>query len=103
VPPHLPEDLAVEVTARLRRTAADVGVDVVWLETPLGAEFSPICQHRADAGLGWITAASESLPAPLDVMSLRNPSPGCPRTRDPPWAAIKVRRHHTRSVLIWRF
>ena len=55
---------------RVRRTAADVGVDVVWLETPLDAEFSPICQRRADAGLGWITAASESLPAPLDVMSL---------------------------------
>jgi DNA-binding transcriptional LysR family regulator len=70
VPPYLPEALAVEVTARLRRTAADVGVDVVWLETPLDAEFSPICQRRADAGLGWITAASESLPAPLDVMSL---------------------------------
>jgi DNA-binding transcriptional LysR family regulator len=70
VPPNLPEALAVEVIARLRRTAADVGVDVVWLEAPLDAEFSPICQRRADAGLGWITAASESLPAPLDVMSL---------------------------------
>jgi DNA-binding transcriptional LysR family regulator len=70
VPPYLPEALAVEVTARLRRTAADVGVDVVWLETPLDAEFSPIAQRRADAGLGWITAAGESLPAPLDVMSL---------------------------------
>jgi DNA-binding transcriptional LysR family regulator len=70
VPPYLPEGLAVEVIARLRRTAADAGVDVVWLETPLDAEFSPLCQRRADAGLGWITAARESLPAPLDVMSL---------------------------------
>ena len=70
VPPDLPEALAVEVTARLRRTAADADLDVVWVETPLDAEFSPICQRRADAGLGWITAASESLPAPLDVMSL---------------------------------
>jgi len=65
VPPHLPGALAVDVVARLRRAAADAGVDVVWLETPLDAEFSPICQRRADAGLGWITAASESLPPPL--------------------------------------
>jgi len=70
VPPYLPEALAVEVTTRLRRTTADAGLDVVWLEIPLDAEFSPICQRRADAGLGWITTASESLPAPLDVMSL---------------------------------
>src|ERR1700746_2861686 len=30
VPPYLPEALAVEVTSRLRRTAADAGLDVVW-------------------------------------------------------------------------
>jgi DNA-binding transcriptional LysR family regulator len=70
VPPYLPEALAVDVTSRLRRTAADAGLDVVWLETPLDAEFSPICQRRADAGLGWTSAASEALPSPLDAMSL---------------------------------
>jgi DNA-binding transcriptional LysR family regulator len=70
LPPDLPEALAVEVTARLRRTAADADLDVVWLETPLDADFSPISQRRADAGLGWTSAASEALPPPLDVMSL---------------------------------
>ena len=43
---------------------------MAWLETPLDAEFSLIRQRRADAGLGWLTAADEALPAPLDVMSL---------------------------------
>ena len=41
-----------------------------WLETPLDAEFSPIRQRRADAGLGWLSPAGEELPAPLEVMSL---------------------------------
>ena len=70
VPPYLPEALAVDVTSRLRRTAAEAGIDVVWLETPLDAEFSPICQRRADAGLGWTSAAGGALPPSLDAMSL---------------------------------
>jgi DNA-binding transcriptional LysR family regulator len=70
VAPSLPEALAVEVTSRLRRTAADADIDLVWLETALDADFSPIRQRRADAGLSWISAKSQALPAPLDVMSL---------------------------------
>jgi hypothetical protein len=40
------------------------------METPLDAEFSVIRQRRADAGLGWLTASPDALPAPLDAMSL---------------------------------
>jgi hypothetical protein len=40
------------------------------METPLDAEFTLIRQRRADAGLGWLTSARETLPDPLDVMSL---------------------------------
>jgi hypothetical protein len=40
------------------------------MDTPLDAEFSPIREHRADAGLGWLTASPGTLPAPLDAMSL---------------------------------
>jgi hypothetical protein len=46
------------------------GVDVVWLETALDAEFSLVGARRADAGLGWLTAGPETLPAPLDAMVL---------------------------------
>jgi DNA-binding transcriptional LysR family regulator len=70
VPPYLPEDLAVAAASRLRATAAAAGVDVAWVETSLDAEFSAIGQRRADAGLGWLTASPEALPAPLDAMSL---------------------------------
>jgi DNA-binding transcriptional LysR family regulator len=70
VPPHLPDALAVETTSALRSAAAAAGVDVVWMETPLDAEFSLIRQRRADAGLGWLTTSPEALPTPLDVMSL---------------------------------
>jgi len=70
VPPRLPDALAVETASALRAVAAAAGVDVVWLETPLDAEFSLIRQRQADAGLGWLTASPEALPAPLDVMSL---------------------------------
>jgi DNA-binding transcriptional LysR family regulator len=69
VPPHLPEALAVEAASRLRAVAAAAGVDVAWMETALDAEFSLVRQHRADAGLGWLTA-DETVPAPLEVMSL---------------------------------
>jgi DNA-binding transcriptional LysR family regulator len=70
VPPYLPETLAVEAASRLHSTAAAAGVEIAWLEMPLDAEFSPIGQRRADAGLGWLTEAGVRLPACLDVMSL---------------------------------
>ena len=69
VPPSLPADLAVDVASGLRRTAAAAGVEVAWIEAPLDGEFSPVRQHRADAGLGWLTAAGEDAAA-LEVMSL---------------------------------
>ena len=40
------------------------------METPLDAGFSLIRQHKADAGLGWLTASLDTLPPPLDAMSL---------------------------------
>jgi DNA-binding transcriptional LysR family regulator len=70
VPPDLPEGLAVDVAARLPRAATAAGIDVAWLERPLDAEFSLIRQRQADAGLGWLAAGPEALPAPLDAMSL---------------------------------
>ena len=70
VPPYLAESLAVDVASRLRRVAETAGVDVTWMETPLDAEFSPVRLRRADAGLGWLTAAGQNLPDPLEVMSL---------------------------------
>jgi DNA-binding transcriptional LysR family regulator len=70
VSPYLPEALAVEAASRLPATAAAAGVKVAWLETALDAEFSPVRQHRADAGLGWLTRAGGGLPPPLEVMSL---------------------------------
>ena len=70
VPRDLPEDLAVDVVSRLRRTASAAGIDVAWLERPLDAEFSLIQQRQADAGLGWLTADPEALPAPLEATSL---------------------------------
>ena len=69
-PPYLPEPLAVEAASRLRITAAAAGVEVTWLEKTLDAEFSLVGHCRADAGVGWLTAAGDSLPAPLEVMSL---------------------------------
>jgi DNA-binding transcriptional LysR family regulator len=70
VPPGLPESLAVAAAATLRAAAATAGVNVVWLETALDAEFSLIGSRRADAGLGWLTTGPEALPAPLDAMIL---------------------------------
>jgi hypothetical protein len=40
------------------------------MDTPLDAQFSPIREHRADAGLGWLAASPDTLPAPLDAMIL---------------------------------
>jgi DNA-binding transcriptional LysR family regulator len=70
VSPDLPEDLAVDVASGLPRTATAAGIDVAWLERPLDAEFSLILQRQADAGLGWLTAGPEALPALLITMSL---------------------------------
>ena len=70
VPPRLPDTFAVEAAAALRSVAAAADVELVWMEAPLDAEFSLIRQRRADAGLGWLTASPEALPAPLDAMSL---------------------------------
>jgi hypothetical protein len=70
VPPRLPEALAVQTTSALRSVAAAADVDVIWIETPLDAEFSLIRQRQADAGLGWLTDSPDELPAPLDAMSL---------------------------------
>jgi DNA-binding transcriptional LysR family regulator len=70
MPPGLPECLAVAAAAGLRSAAGAAQVEVVWLETALDAEFSPIGARRADAGLGWLTAGPEALPAPLDAMVL---------------------------------
>jgi len=60
----------VETASRLRSAADAAGAGIAWLEIPLDAGFSPICQRRADAGLGWLTTADEAMPAPLEVMSL---------------------------------
>ena len=70
VPPGLPDTLAVEAASMLKSATAAADVEIVWIETPLDAEFSLIRQRRADAGLGWLTAGPEALPSPLDVMGL---------------------------------
>ena len=70
MPAVLPEALTVMTASALWSAAAGADVDVVWLETPLDAEFSPVRQHRADAGLGWLTTSPDALPVPLDAMSL---------------------------------
>ena len=66
VPPDLPENLAVVVASRLRRTATAAGIDVAWLERPLDAQFSLIQKREADAGLGWLTAGQRPCP-PLSM------------------------------------
>jgi DNA-binding transcriptional LysR family regulator len=70
MPTDLPDSLAVQTASRLRSAADPAGIAITWMDTPLDAEFSPIRQHRADAGLGWLTASPDTLPAPLDAMSL---------------------------------
>jgi DNA-binding transcriptional LysR family regulator len=70
VPPGLPDALAVEAASTLKSAAAAADVEIVWIETSLDAEFSLIRQRRADAGLGWLTAGSEAMPPPLDLMGL---------------------------------
>ncbi len=70
LPADLPDSLAVQTASRLRSAADSAGVAITWMDTPLDAEFSPIREHRADAGLGWLTAGPDALPAPLDAMAL---------------------------------
>src|SRR5689334_3575037 len=70
IPADLPDSLALQTVSRLRSAADPAGVAIIWMDTPLDAEFSPIRQHRADAGLGWLTASPDALPAPLDAMTL---------------------------------
>jgi DNA-binding transcriptional LysR family regulator len=70
LPADLPDCLAVQTASRLRSVADSAQVAVTWMDTPLDAEFSPIREHRADAGLGWLTASPDTLPAPLDAMTL---------------------------------
>jgi DNA-binding transcriptional LysR family regulator len=70
LPAGLPDALAVQTASRLRSAADSAGVAITWMDTPLDAEFSPIREHRADAGLGWLTASPDTLPAPLDAMTL---------------------------------
>jgi DNA-binding transcriptional LysR family regulator len=70
MPPGLPESLAVPATAWLQGAAAAADVDLAWLETALDAEFSLISTRRADAGLGWLTAGPQTVPAALEVMTV---------------------------------
>jgi DNA-binding transcriptional LysR family regulator len=70
IPPNLPEALTVKTATFLRSATTAADVDLVWIETPLDAGFSPIRQHQADAGLGWLTDGPDALPAPLDAMTL---------------------------------
>jgi DNA-binding transcriptional LysR family regulator len=70
LPADLPDCLAIQTVSRLRSSADSAQVAVTWTDTPLDAEFSPIRQHQADAGLGWLTASPDTLPAPLDAMTL---------------------------------
>jgi hypothetical protein len=76
--------VAVAAAVGLRAAAGAAGVDVVWLETALDAEFSLVGMRRADAGLGWLTAGPETLPAPLDAMVLGEfePEVWVPSTHD---------------------
>jgi DNA-binding transcriptional LysR family regulator len=70
IPADLPDSLAVLTTSRLR-SAADAGeVAVTWMDTALDADFSPIRQRRADAGLGWLTTSPDALPGPLEAIGL---------------------------------
>ena len=70
LPADLPEPLAVATTFRLRAAAAATQAALTWLETPLDGEFSPVRQRRADAALGWLTTTPDTLPAPLEAMTL---------------------------------
>ena len=70
VPPRMPDALTVAVASALQSAAATADAEIAWMETSLDAEFSLIREHRADAGLGWLTASPGALPAELDAMAL---------------------------------
>jgi DNA-binding transcriptional LysR family regulator len=70
LPADLPDSLAVQTASRLRSAADSAGIAITWMDTPLDAEFSPIREHRADAALGGSTVSPNTLPAPLDAMTL---------------------------------
>ncbi|HMD24338.1 MAG TPA: LysR family transcriptional regulator [Streptosporangiaceae bacterium] len=70
MPSNLPEALTATTATLLRSAATAADVDLIWMETPLDAGFSLIRQHQADAGLSWLTAGPDALPAPLDAMTL---------------------------------
>jgi DNA-binding transcriptional LysR family regulator len=70
IPPDLPDALAIPFATRLCDAASAATVDIVWMDTPLDAEFSSICQRRADAGLGWLPSLSSVWPEGLDVMRI---------------------------------
>ncbi len=76
MPPNLPGALTVTTATVLRSAATAAGVDLIWMDTPLDAGFSPIRQHHADAGLGWLTGGPGALPPPLDAMTLGEFEPG---------------------------
>jgi DNA-binding transcriptional LysR family regulator len=76
LPLNLPDGLALQIASRLLAVAAAANIDVTWMETPLDAEFSLIQQHQADAGLGWLAAAGETLPASLEAMNIGEFEPG---------------------------
>src|SRR5260370_26218131 len=86
LPADLPDCLAVQTPSRLRSAAASAGGAITWMDTPLDAQCSPIREHRADAGLGWLTASPRTLPAPLDAMTLGQFEPEVWIPRSPPAA-----------------
>jgi DNA-binding transcriptional LysR family regulator len=90
VSPYLPETLAVEAASQLLATAATAGVELVWLEMSLDAEFSAVRQRRADAGLGWLTVAVDAWPLPMDVMGLGEFEPDVWLPRRKPGAPPQV-------------
>ena len=49
VPPRLPDSLMTGTASALWSATAAADVEIVWMETPLDAEFSLIRQRRADA------------------------------------------------------
>ena len=70
LPADLPDSLAVQTASRLRSAADRPGSPSPGWKRRWTPEFSPIREHQADAGLGWLTAGPDTLPAPLDAMSL---------------------------------
>jgi hypothetical protein len=70
IPANLPDPLVAQIATRLRAAAETTQVAITWLDTALDAQFSPVRHRDADAGLGWLTASPDALPAPLEAMSL---------------------------------